>query len=70
MKQGVNRLLHACTKGSTYTLIEAHSINTVTGCDVLHVLKCELQYVTWHEKTGLMCTKYTYSYYGTYLLYG
>ena len=22
-----------------------------------------------HEKTGLMCTKYTYSYYGMYLLY-
>ena len=27
-------------------------------------------YVTRHEKTGLMYTKYTYSYYGTYLLYG
>ena len=26
-------------------------------------------YVTWHEKTGLMYTKYTCSYYGTYLLY-
>ena len=26
--------------------------------------------VTWHEKTGLMYTKYTYSYYGTYLFYG
>ena len=27
-------------------------------------------YVTRHEKTGLMYTKYTYSYYGAYLLYG
>ena len=27
-------------------------------------------FVTRHEKTGLMYTKYTYSYYGTYLLYG
>ena len=26
-------------------------------------------YVTRHEKTGLMYTKYTSSYYGTYLLY-
>ena len=26
-------------------------------------------YMTRHEKTGLMCTKYTYSYYGMYLLY-
>ena len=25
-------------------------------------------YVNQHEKTGLMYTKYTYSYYGTYLL--
>ena len=27
------------------------------------------EYVTRHEKTGLMYTKYTSSYYGTYLLY-
>ena len=27
-------------------------------------------YVTQHEKTGLMYTKYTSSYYGAYLLYG
>ena len=26
-------------------------------------------FVSQHEKTGLMYTKYTYSYYGTYLLY-
>ena len=29
----------------------------------------EIAFVTWHEKTGLMYTKYTYSYYSMYLLY-
>ena len=28
---------------------------------------CDLQYVTEHEKTGLMYTKYTSLYYGTYV---
>ena len=27
------------------------------------------KYVTRHEKTELMCTKYTYSYYGMYFLH-
>ena len=53
MKQGIDRLLHACNKSSTSTFSDAHSINTITRCDVLHVLKCELRYAhTVHSATN------------------
>ena len=38
----------------------------ISGNALIHVLQI---YVTQHEKTGLMYTKYTSSYYGPYLFY-
>ena len=35
----------------------------------MHKQRCHKSLVTRHEKTGLMYTKYTSSYYGTYILW-
>ena len=48
---------------------EHESIYHNTFPPILYKFYVAHTYVTQHEKTGIMYTKYIYSYYGTYLLY-
>ena len=50
------------------------SLTWRSSCTVVKYIRktskiCCIIYVTWHEKTGLMYTKYTYPHYGVYLHY-
>ena len=47
-----------------HEILDMHETNA--SSEIYHTRKL---IVTRHEKTGLMCTKYTSSYYGPYLLY-
>ena len=57
--------MHLCIKAN----VESYVRTYVSAClkNLVENFLCSYVYVTRHEKTGLMYTKYTYSYYSMYL---
>jgi len=60
--------LHSWLAKCIYTMYKIKKITFVTRSAKL-TISVYFVFVTWHEKTGNMSTKYTFSYFGTYLLY-